>query len=472
MVVSSAWVYNEPPEPSYAEIRIQTLVPWPYRLGAVTAVEGTNDDVVISVVEADDGSAQTDPSCPVILNEPCTQELVVRLQPEVICSIDGDYFVDLAVDCRDTAVGVDGTGCVTAATRIELLNVQGSDLCSLLFVDETGDVEASMVTYSSNLYNAESDEFFLGQDVFFEVTVDSDTLPVEAVYLDYVVSYEASGGTPVRRAVDATLLPQPSRDRMRFSIYLSSAAFPVDNGEVLAFSITAAIRVDYNSLAPLPAAGSGLRNTGGRSSRRELREVLTTGLLPSSVIEVNWADESAVDNGDGGAGTLNDFTTGSSSGPSTGLIIGLFLIGIVVAVLVIMGVIISRRRSDRRRGGKKRRSGSSDLTLLTDRSSSRSRSRSRRSRRGSNSSGSASRRHSMVVDNEFSAYERRQHLSDVGEGFYRYDPSFYSPSYSASKSKGTDDGANYTVTTTSTGATATTTSDGGGYTSTGYYSST
>ena len=257
----------------------------------------------------------------------CEQNWIIEIQPEFVCSIDGAYSFNLDLACRDSV------SCTTDTAVVEYVQLDGTEICSVVFVDDTASVSATLTAYTSDSFAAEdiSNEFYLGTTVYFKVVVTSEGYPIDNVEVRYAVAVQDSASSPAAVALDfvtpdMTECNQPTEDC--FAVYLVSAVFSsLAQGDTDTYVIMATVEVEYND---------GSRK---RSSLRESLASQTNTMIPSFALRVT-NDPSVVT-------TTNNINNASvGTGLSVGPMIALIAVGAFLVVLVAIMAVAKMSRKE------------------------------------------------------------------------------------------------------------------------------
>ena len=334
VLTKQAWIVGTELVDAHAEITIETIVRWPYEIDAL-AVTATPDADLIT--------ASVDESLPHTItcadDAYCQQAWVLSIFPSSLCEINGDYHMSAAFSCRDEAI--QGGSCTASTETFTVENLDGTEICAVVFLDETNKISATLAAYDQDCVEAKN-EFYLGTTACFIVTVTSTGFAVDSVDLDYAVAYLASQSPPEAIALDDNEVSGTALNEARFNVYFTAGAFPfTTQGETDTYVVLASVTVGYDD-------GAKRRSAAFMPSVR----AAASTVIPSTAVAMTNDPTKVVTPGTGvnaGAGTLT--TPGTTAGLTTGPIVALVGAGLFVALVAGLYVVVAVRKGGK--GGKK-----------------------------------------------------------------------------------------------------------------------
>ena len=200
---------TSPNDPMTATLVVRTVLRWPYTVTDAVSTSTPDELIVVSLEQRSIDPADIDGQTPCgeDVGDICMQDWVVTIYPTAICSVDGDYSFGFTLGCRDEDSFVFfGTACVTEEAEIVLQDLDGTDICSTVFVNEETVLTTSLEVYSDAGFTEPENEFYLGRWAYFSLDVSSTGFQVEQVSVNYAVAMLASATTPQSIPLDKEIL--------------------------------------------------------------------------------------------------------------------------------------------------------------------------------------------------------------------------------------------------------------------------
>ena len=331
---------------------IETLLPWPFEIETI----GASFDNLLPTgsVNASISIIAAETVCGDVPGDLCLQKFTLVLDPTVPCSFEGTAVLSAVLSCRDD----EEAGECAITTSISVPDVDATGLCTQLFVTDVAAITAAAACYKDDDYSTPATDpapnnFLLGTTAYCEVELSTAAFVIDAVELNYAVSYQVDATTGAVAvgsggiALDTTAASPPfvpgQPARIRFEIYLIAAAFPwVASEQSASVLLQFGINVEYDD-------GS-----------RRLRSAYAGSLLPSAVISVAASDGSEPGQGANIDGAGSQSGGGTGGGPLSGM--STVAVAVVTAVLALACLVSAvvwyrfcRGASDRDRTEDKRR---------------------------------------------------------------------------------------------------------------------
>ena len=321
LVVGQAWNFFD----EVATIRIATLARQPYQVNAmdavVTPVGAFVNNTALEMTET--------PCTATYENNDCFQLWDIVIEPATACEFSGTYTIGVDLLCRDPSgvLEVGNTGCTTDYTEFEF-ELDSSDICALVFDGDEG-VLAVATAYTDDTFAVPTSDYFVGESMFVDVRVLSESWALESIELNFVAMVRADEPVPSAIPMDAVYLEDiyegPDEVATRFSAYITGASTGnLTIGQSAPFNVLISVEVGYDD---------------GSSRRRAI--TATQGLQPSLNLVVQAAAA--------GAGADNGALEATAGGISTGGQIAVGVVAVVV-VAVVIGVAVGKLASSRMGG--------------------------------------------------------------------------------------------------------------------------
>ena len=302
LLVGQEWRPNSPPAvPSTAVLTVKTAIRWPYSINSGSVVSPDAD--LIDAVLVEDVAEAID--CGTTQNSVCQQTFHLIITPSKVCEFNGNYAVTLEYACRD------GFECFTETEGFIIQDLNGADICSTIYLDETSSISAALRVFGDDTFTEVQNEYYLGEYVYFEAAITSNDFPVSGIRVEYATAYSSLLAVPSPIPLDITEIATGDDTVSRFSVYLISASFPeLGQSDTGQYVIVATVTVSYDSL----------------TRRRSALAVENAQLEPVVYIGLNGGSRPS----DATETETDDDTGTEPSSTPTGTIVGIILVAFVV----------------------------------------------------------------------------------------------------------------------------------------------